>query len=119
MTTLSNGTTTITPTTVDGYEALQEARTIAHTIIGRAADDFTLRPAGPRTGTLKLVFDDAASADEARTLHAGVHVWTLVDPDVSTIGMQYVVEGGSISPALDDETRAVWIVSVPFREVLP
>jgi hypothetical protein len=118
MTTLSNGTATITPTLVDGYSAGQEARTIAHPIISRPGpDDVTLRPAGPRTGILRLLFATEADAEAARALHAAPYVWTLTDADLSSIGMDYVVEGGTLGAALEDETRELWLLEIPFREV--
>jgi hypothetical protein len=118
VTTLSNGTATITPDAVDGYDAEQEARTISHEIIGRTDDDVTFRPAGPRSGALRLVFGSEADADEARALHAAPAVWTLTNPGRPTLGMLYVVANGSIGITLD-ATRAAWVVTVPFREVAP
>jgi len=118
MTTLTNGTATITPTLVDGYSAGQEARTIAHPIISRPGpDDVTLRPAGPRTGVLRLLFTTEADAEAARALHAVPYVWTLNDDDRTSIGMDYVVEGGTLGTALEDETRDLWLIDIPFREV--
>lgn len=118
MTTLSNGTDTITPILVNGYDTSREARTIVHDILGREDPDVTLRPAGTRRGTLELVFDDEASAAAAVTAHAAAGVWTLTEVDVPTIAMQYVVVDGDLGRRLD-ETRAAWLVTIPYREVLP
>ncbi|WP_056653302.1 hypothetical protein [Agromyces sp. Root81] len=117
-TTLSNGTDTVTPDAVNGYQTNREARTIAHDILGRGDPDITLRPASTRRGSLELLFADEAPAAAAEVAHAGAHVWTLANTDLGTIGMLYVVAEGGITRALDD-TRACWLVSIPFREVLP
>lgn len=119
MTTLSNGTVTITPELVTGYETMRTARTIAHDVIGRPDPDVTLRAAGTRKGRLELLFVDEASANQAAQLHAAASVWTLADPDLSTIGMLYVVAAGDITSSLEDQSRELWLVSVPYLEVLP
>jgi hypothetical protein len=117
-TTLSNGTDTIAPDLVDGYESSRTARTLTHDVIGRADPDITLRPADTRKGQLRLVFGDEAAAAAAEISHAGTSVWTLTTSDLTTIGMRYVVAEGDVTRILD-ATRACWIVTVPFREVLP
>ncbi|NYF29232.1 MULTISPECIES: hypothetical protein [unclassified Microbacterium] len=117
MTTITHASGTIVPTVVDGYEASSEARSIVHTVMGRTDPDITLRPAGMRTGTLSLVFATRAAAWAAFAILRVPQVLTLTDPDVPEVGMSFVVAGGSISMGLDDETRSVWTVSVPFHEV--
>lgn len=119
MTTITSGTTTITPTLVDGYSAEQETRTLAHPIVGAPFDDITLRPSGPRSGSFRLLFASEAAADAARRALAGTLVWTITDADRPTINMPFVVQGGSLSRVLEDSTRNLWFVEVPFREVSP
>lgn len=119
MATLSNGTDTISPELVTGYQSTREPRTIVHNILGTSSVDVTVRPAGPRSGTLELLILSEADAAAAETALSGATVWTLTDADRSTIGMSFVVSGGAITRTLEDETRQLWLVSVPFVEVAP
>jgi hypothetical protein len=119
MTTITSGATIITPDIVDGYDSAREAQTILHRVIGRADPDVTLRAAGTRSGTLSLVFGVEAEAYAAEQALAAPDVWTLTDPDRLTIGMVFVVAGGTLDRALVNETRDGWTLSVPFVEVLP
>lgn len=119
MTTIIHGTGSITPEVVNGFEASREARSIVHTILGRPDPDVTFRPAGLRSGTLSLVFADGATAASAEAALTVPQVLTLTDPDVPKVGMSFVVAGGGVRTVLDDETRTVWIVEVPFQEVTP
>lgn len=115
-TTITTGSTTITPLLVTGWQASQESRNIVHTIIGRSSPDVTLKTANMRTGTLEMLFGTAADADEARTLHVEAAVFTLTSSELSQVNMAYVV-AGSISSILEDETRRLWTISVDFQEV--
>lgn len=119
MPTITNGTDIITPVLVNGFTSSREARTVVHDILDRPAPDTSLRESGSRTGTLELLFTGEASAFAAETLHAGISVWSISDPDRPSIAMTYVVAGGSVERELDDETRDLWLVRVPFREVTP
>lgn len=115
---ITSGDTTIEPLLVTGWEASQDSRNIIHTIIGRSTPDVTLKPAGLRSGTLELLFENATDADEARLLHADAVVFTLTSSELSQVDMTYVV-AGSISSVLEDETRRLWTISVDFQEVTP
>lgn len=115
-TTITTGTTTITPTLVTGWQASQESRNIVHTIIGRSTPDVTLKPANMRTGTLEMLFETAADADEARIVHMEAAVFTLTSSELAEVNMAYVV-AGTISSVLEDETRRLWTLSVDFQEV--
>lgn len=119
VTSIVHSTGTITPDIVDGWRASREARTIVHTILGRAAPDVTFRPAGIRSGSLTCVFSVEADAAAAADVFAIPQVLTLTDADRPHLAMSFVVADGDIDVSLDDETRDVWIVTVPFREVNP
>lgn len=119
MTTITHSAGVIVPDVVDGYEASREARTIVHDIINRSNPDVTLRAPGLRRGNLSCVFAVEASAQAAYAVLGVPQVLTLVDVDRTSIGMSFVVAGGDLTIGLDDETRDVWIVAVPFVEVLP
>lgn len=115
-TTITDGTTTITPELVLGYEVAQESRNIIHTILGRATPDVTLRFTNLRTGTLDLLFKTATEAETARQLHINPIVFSLDSTEIPDANMDYVVSG-SISTVLEDVTRELWHVSVDFQEV--
>jgi len=119
MTTITHSTGAIIPTLVDGYEASIEARSIVHRILGRTDPDITARPAGLRSGTLSLVFASRAEAWAAVTVLREPQSLTLTDADVPEVGMSFVVANGALVPRLDDETRSVWILTVPFEEIAP
>lgn len=117
MDSITHSTGTITPDIIDGYRGSREARTLTHTVLGKQSPDITLRRAGLRSGRLSLVFgveDDARAAEEVLALP---QVLTLVPDDRPTLGMTFVVAGGTIDTTLDDQTRDAWIVDVPFQEV--
>lgn len=119
MTTITHANGVITPTIQDGYSASIPTRTLVHDILGRPDPDVTFRPAGMRAGTLPLVFADRAAAWAAAAVLVRGEVFTYDDPDLPEVGMAFVVGPGELTPRLDDETRDVWLLDVPFREVLP
>lgn len=115
-TTITSGTTTITPTLVLGWEANQDSRNIIHTIIGRSSPDVTLKPAALRSGTLEMLFETATAANNARLLHADAAVFTLTSSEQPLANMTYVV-GNDISSVLEDTTRSLWQLNVSFQEI--
>lgn len=115
-TTITTGTTTITPTIITGWDANQDSRNVIHTIIGRPSPDVTLKPAALRSGTLEMVFETAEEAEEARQLHMDAAVFTLTSTSQTTINMTYVV-AGTISSVLEDVSRRIWLISVDFQEI--
>lgn len=116
-TTISDGTTTITPELVLGYQANQETRNVLHTILGNATPDVTLRPANLRTGTLEMLFLTAEDANVAREMHTYPIVLTFSSTEIPYADMQYV-PAGTVSTVLEDETRSLWTFSVDFQEVI-
>ena len=115
-TTVSDGTTTLTPLLVDGYSAAREARNLLHAIIDTEWHSVTLRPAHPRSGTLRLACETLADALAMDELHAQPAILTLADTTLPGLNMQYVANG-SITVELDDDTRKHWWVEVDFQEV--
>jgi hypothetical protein len=114
--TITQGDTTITPALVLGYDSSRTSGNIVHWILGRPDPDITLRPARLRNGTLKLLFRTEAAAAACLSLHSGTGVFTLADPDVSSVGMRYAVDG-SIDISLDPQTLEMWVVSVAYQEI--
>lgn len=117
-TTITRGTTTVTPTLVLGYKSIRRAKNLIHVIIGRPDPDVTLKPAGLRTGKLELFCLDLAAALAVEALHAGEGVCELEDTDLPALNMLYVASG-EIELELDPETRARWVVRVDYQEVAP
>ncbi|HWU29823.1 MAG TPA: hypothetical protein VN041_12150 [Microbacterium sp.] len=118
MTTITHSTGTIVPTIVHGFAARREARTLIHPVLGSPDDDVSLRPAGRRSGVLELVFSTSAAAVAAEAVFAIGQVLTITDPDVTAVGMSFVVAGGTVGVELS-ESRRSWIVTVPFKELAP
>ncbi len=110
----------ITPVLIDGYESERAAGSRVHRILGSANVDVTLRPAGPRRGTLRLLFDDEAMSGAAELALARGEVFTLDVAERASTQMRFVIpEGGALSRELDADTRSHWIVAAAFHEVTP
>lgn len=118
MTTITRGSSSVTPLLITGYKSTRKAGNIIHPIISRADPDVTLKAAGLRTGTLVALCSSHAQALQLEDINAGEGVCQLVDVDVPALGMYYVASG-NIELELEDETRSRWLVSVDFTEVLP
>lgn len=118
MTSISNGTTTIVPDLILGYDVSTESNNILHRIIGRTSPDVSLRADSLRTGELRLFFQNRTSAFAARTLHTAASVFTLVDAGMPELNMTYV-RRGAMTITLDPETRQRWILTIGFDEVAP
>lgn len=115
-TTISNGTDTLTPDLVNGWEATREARTIVHDILGSSEGAVTLRPHKLRAGTLAIVVGtDAALAGDLEVMLCAGEVLTLESSDKPTIGMSFAVHGDVTSRL--DATRKVWLIDADFQEV--
>lgn len=119
MSTITHSTGTITPRLILGWEATRPARSLVHEVLGRADPDITLRPAGVRSGTLRLLFTTGAEASAAAAVFAIAQTLTITDPDVAQVGMSFVVAEGDIVAQLDPETRRLWTLDVAFQEVAP
>lgn len=118
MTTLTSTVATITPLLITGYESARPSTTIVHRLLS-GDEAVSLSKPGARTGVLGLLFDDEAAAAAAELAHATPTVWTLTEPGRPTLAMSYVVDDGDIVRELEDDTRRLWLVRVPFKEVLP
>jgi hypothetical protein len=116
--TISNGTDSVTPEQIDGYESVRASRTLTHTIIAATAPGVSLFPAGTRTGTLTALTVDRADALELEGILGGDDVLTLEDDDDATLDMDFVTVG-DIKVTLDPTTLAAWLVEFSFVEVIP
>lgn len=75
MTTLTNGTATITPALVLGWETHRTSRTVLHDVLSRSDPEVVLRPSATRAGTLRLFFLTPEEAHECEQMHAAPAVW--------------------------------------------
>lgn len=116
--TITHAGVMMTPAIVlDGYESDRTLGTRAHDVIGSSDPDVTYGAASLRRGTLRLVFTTQAAAVQCEVQHIQTGTFTLVDTDVSSVGMTYVpIE--RLTTRLDNQT-GWWVVTVPYREVLP
>ena len=124
MVSITGGATVIAPSVVLEFSSSRTTKTNVHDVINRANPAATLRVAGSRVGRIKLGFFGPTAEEDssaAETSLAGASLFTYVtDPDRPTLGLTFVLpEGGQISRALDEVTRAAWTVEFDFREVSP
>lgn len=116
MSTLTNGTITVDPQLIDGYESTRPSRNVVHAILGTNVPAFTLREAGLRTGKLRALVLTRAVAVSLETMLSGDDLCTLTDADDSTLNMTFVCVG-DIAVSLDDDTRSLWWVEFEYQEV--
>ncbi|GAB3118423.1 hypothetical protein [Glaciibacter psychrotolerans] len=105
------------PIFATGYTAARGARTIVHDRLNASSPAVTLLPLTLRKGALELLYPDAASAHAAVTLFAQLAAFDFLDTSQPLAGMRLVVADGDLEIELEDETRRLWLVRVPFREV--
>ncbi|EQM75919.1 MULTISPECIES: hypothetical protein [Microbacterium] len=97
-----------------GHVTENEARSIVHEIPGSQDVVVTLRPAGPATGMMRMLFMDQAAAEAARLFHLTAHAFT-VETDMPFLPAAYVPRG-NIRKAQQDAV-ARWVLEVPYQEV--
>jgi hypothetical protein len=119
-TTITVATIDHTPALVDGYTTQRDSRTVQHQILGSNEDAIALRPAGLRSGRLRVLVpleSDGLTLLDA--LSAGA-IATVADSDRATWDMTCVLAaGGNASLTLDDETRDHWWVEFDYQETTP
>lgn len=113
---ITDGTSTVTPTVVDGYSSSRVSGIRVHPILGNASPDITYQAAQLRTGTLRLVFAEEGDATAAETLHTAGSILTIVSTDRAAVNFSYVATDAVLLD-LDDETRDVWILEISYQEV--
>ncbi|GAB3608593.1 hypothetical protein GCM10027414_07180 [Humibacter ginsengiterrae] len=112
----TDGSRTVSVVLANGYSTQQTPGNIVHNIIG-GPPVVTLRPAQPRQGTLNLLFEDEQTAEAARALLVTPALFVYRDTDLPTVGMTFALDGQGVGPALENETRQWWTVSVGYLEV--
>lgn len=115
--------TTVTATTgvvhpfsvVETLRTEQEARSVMHDILD-GPPVFTLRDAGPRTATLKLLVSSDTDAETLRVIFATGQVATVIDPSRPTL-ISPVTLTGKLSVGVDKKTARTWIIEAEVTEV--
>lgn len=119
MATITDGTVTITPDLVLGWDSTRDARTQVHPVLGRPDPEVTLRPAGTRTGTLVLFFTDLADAQAAEDAHATPGVWSMDNTTEGAPSLAAYVVSGPITLRAEGPNLDRWLVEVAYQEVVP
>ena len=116
-TTVTDGTSTLSPLHMTVYSTTRQSNTTAHTIIGRASGipDVTFGAMGTRTGTLIYRCDGYANALALEAMHTQQLPLTFAVSDVAGMGWQYVVVG-NLAVELEDPDYNFYTVSVDFLE---
>lgn len=107
----------ITPTLalIDTASVVSEARTVVHDILD-GEPVHTLRPASPLRGRLVLGFLSEQEALDCLQAHRLASVFTIAS-DVTLVNFRYIVTGGELALAPDEDTQAGWVLEVPYQEV--
>jgi hypothetical protein len=113
--TITHEGVTIRPLLLIGLEDQSETGNVFHRLLS-GDEDLTTRPAGPRTGTLGMLFDTEADVERAFQAHRDTGTFTLDYPERPTWNMTYAPDGRLVR-TLDPETMRKWMLAVPFREV--
>jgi hypothetical protein len=114
--TANNGAGTTSPLVVLGYETELPGRNIIHDLIGGGIAVALVAPR-PRAGVLRMGYEVEADAWAALTLHAEKSAFTLTETDRPAVGMSYVLNGAA-RLILEDQTRNLWQIEVPYQEVI-
>jgi hypothetical protein len=114
--TLEGTTTKVLPLLVDGYTSSRPIRHVVHEVLGNGTAEVTFRPSPRRAGTLRLLFATETAATDAETQLRKPSQFSLTDPDRPSILMVFVVVG-TLVRQLDDESRELWVLEVPYQEI--
>nr|WP_278101894.1 hypothetical protein [Microbacterium proteolyticum] len=97
----------------ESYAARSESGTRSHDILD-GPPVYTLRPAGPDTGMLAMLFAYETPARDCYTAHKLAATFTIADTTAELLNFEYVVID---RPEIRLDGRR-WIVSVPFQVVI-
>lgn len=114
--TITHEGVTLRPLLILGLEDQYESGNVFHKLLS-GREDLTTRPAGPRTGTLGMLFASEADAEQAFRLHRDTGTFTLVYEERPSWFLTYAPDGRVVR-TLDPETMNTWMLAVPFREVV-
>lgn len=92
------------------------SRTITHDILD-GAPVHTLRPARPRQGTLKLLFDSSTASHTAANALSAPAVYIVESDDDPTINMLRMIVR-RISTEQQADADGLWLLSVDYESVV-
>jgi hypothetical protein len=116
--TITRGATVLHPKAILGWPLNRPTRTVVHPILNTDLVEVTVRPAGPRTGTLTTLWWDEPSAQaafDALSMAGAPWVWA-VPGTLSATLTAYVLEA-ALETAEDSGRR--WIIRTTVQEVGP
>lgn len=105
---------TTLPLLILGYQTRMQGRSVVTDLLDGGIAVTLVKPR-PRSGTLQLLYADSFSAWAAVALHQTVDTFNLVSTEQPDINMDYIVTG--VAPALEDQTRQLWEVSIEYQEI--
>ena len=115
-TTITNGTSSVTPQLIVEYAHTRAARTLVHDVIGSSVPDVTMRPARIRTGTLTAILTSRVDALALDAMLAAPSVLVIASTDELALnGLRLVVADGEISTRLVGSRH--WLVEWPYQEI--
>lgn len=112
------GGATITPymALLDTAAFASEPRTVVHDVLD-GPPVYSLRPAGPVRGVLVIGFLSEQAATDAWRVHMVPAIFEIADTESASLNFRYVVSGGDIELAIEDQTANAWVLRVPYVEV--
>jgi hypothetical protein len=119
ITNLPTGESTTAAEEMLRFRSSRPSSTVVHTIIGAAAPDLTLKPAGPRAGTFDLLCLNTAAAQEVDAFLRLSGPFTITGVGTPVAELTFVVGPGDVGVDLDGQTfTGKYVVTVAFTEVL-
>jgi hypothetical protein len=116
--TITRGATVLHPKAVLGWPLTRTGRTVVHPILGTDVVEVTIRPAGPRAGSLTTLWWDEVSARAAfDALATAGAPWVWAVPGVLSETLTAHVLDATMETAEDSGRR--WIVRTTVQEVGP
>ena len=117
-TTISDGTTSVTPKLILEYEHTRATRSLVHDVLGRADPDVTLRAAATRSGRIRALLvspADVSTLDELLSAPAVLSIASTDEPRLD--GLTFVVADADIRVTL--EGQSTWFVEWTYQQVAP
>lgn len=105
-----------TPKVMDGYEVTRPSGNTTIEVPGRKNPIIYFHPTKGRRGTFTFALGDETAAAAFDALMSRKVTFTLTDTDRAIVGMDFVVADAGHTIKLDEDTREVFIGTVPFLE---
>ena len=109
------GVGTWSPLLITSDDVRRRTSTVVHDLIDGGVSA-SIRPAGPRSGTLEILTAGASDAAAGIALLTAGHPVQL-DADPAELSMRFVVVGEITQQTITDTAQRLVTVTVPFREI--